>query len=169
MAGAPQLGVNFAFDPFQEQPRSRRRVEEERAPRMDGFSEDGLSYSVANDFPKIAAQALANYEAAMNAERQRNLSIDSRGIVSAPPVDYEVGNRLFQGHIAPVQSLYMGGQSQQGFRSTNPVVRETAEGIYERNPQTGAWELAVETKAKPAPSFTPRQKSDLKRRVGIHF
>jgi hypothetical protein len=38
-------------------------------PRMDGMSEDGLSYSVASDFDKQMAQALAEYEARTKSPR----------------------------------------------------------------------------------------------------
>lgn len=40
-----------------------------RRRRMDGFSDDGLSYSVASDFDKMLGQAMAEYEARSNAPR----------------------------------------------------------------------------------------------------
>jgi hypothetical protein len=157
MAGAPSLANNLAFDPFSQPVVQRRRrpqyEDEEVVVRNDGFAEDG-SYAVARDFPKLAAQAYADYEAKLAHERQKGLSIDSRGIVTSNPVAPDVQDAIFQESFGPIQLLMGGGQRQM--RPTTPMVRETAGGIYERNPQSGTWELKVEPPKRPtAPQKFP--------------
>jgi hypothetical protein len=91
-----------------------------------GFSEDGLSYSVANDLPKIMAQISAEYAARANDPRYNPFgsSPDSPkalydeliapnawylGAMNQKPVEaktFEVGNKLLQVQNGNVKELY---------------------------------------------------------------
>jgi hypothetical protein len=146
--GTPSLGVNLGYNPFRPARRTRPAPREDE-PRMDGFGEDG-SYSVANDFAKIAGQALADYEARVNYERQKRLSIDSRGIVNAEAVPQDTSDRIYRETIFPVQQMFGGGGAGYA-RTQPPVIREIGDSIFERDPATGQWAVKVNGPAKPAP------------------
>lgn len=61
---AQNLSQNLGVSPF-----GSSRPVLPMAPRNDGFSEDGLSYAVIDDIPKITAQALAEYETRLKKPR----------------------------------------------------------------------------------------------------
>ena len=61
----------FGVSPFaRRQPVEKKQPDEGPPPNYGtGFSPDGLSYSVIDDFGKLRAQAMAQYEASMNNPR----------------------------------------------------------------------------------------------------
>jgi hypothetical protein len=67
MAGSPSLGVNLSYDPFA----AVRTAKREPLPANygTGLSPDGLSYSVIDDFDKIASQAYEEYQARLKNPR----------------------------------------------------------------------------------------------------
>ncbi len=149
--GAPSLGQNFGYNPFGNAP-VRRRVaaQQEDLPENygTGFSPDGQSYSVINDFGKIAAQALADYEAQINNQRRQNLSIDSRGIVTAKPVDTATSEAIYNSTIRPIQSIIGGGAPQSGY--TLRTYKDDASGnIIGINPRTGEGSVVFKGTPKP--------------------
>ncbi len=150
MAGAPSLGQNLSYNPF-----ANTRQAPAAMPRNDGFSEDGLSYSVANDFNKIAAQALADYEARINYERQKGLSIDSRGIVNAVPVSADIQNRIYNETIAPVEQLYGGVNGNHSQPQLRTYKDDATGNIIGIDPISGKGKIVFEGSPKPAAVRAP--------------
>jgi len=144
LANVPSMGVNLSFDPFGQAAPRRRQVQEDELPRNygTGFSPDGLSYAVADDFAKLRGDALARFEAAMDAERRNRLSIDSRGIVDAKPIDANTAQGIYQSTIAPVETLF--GREGSGYRPSSPILREAGSDTFERDPVTGQWVKVLE-------------------------
>jgi len=155
MPGSPSLGVNFATNPFRRAAPRRAQTQEDELPANygTGFSPDGNSYSVIDDFGKVAAQALADYEAQINNQRQQNLSLDSRGIVTAKPVDISTSDAIYNSTIAPTQRLFEGGQSSR------PALRtykdDQSGDIIGIDPGTGQGRIVFKGTPKPEPTHSP--------------
>jgi len=137
-AGSPSLGMNVAFNPFGSayQPRQKEQVQQKRT---DGFSDDGLSYSVINDFDKLAAQALADYEARVKSPR-----IDIWGRTLPEDTPQGLDRELFQ----PLRTLF-GGNSY----SDSPALRTYKTGtgdIVGINPRTGESGIVFDAPEPPA-------------------
>jgi hypothetical protein len=151
-AGSPSLGTNFSYDPFAPPKRLRLPIQDEvKAPRTDGVAEDG-SYSVINDLDKLTAQALADFEA-----RARNPRNDIWGQTLAEDRPENLKRTI----LDPIFQL-------TGFQQPDSDPLRTYKtkggGVVGVNPVSGESRMLVpdpET-AAPTPSFTQRQKSDLK-------
>jgi hypothetical protein len=100
--------------------------------RMDGFSDDGLSYSVASDFNKIAGQALADYEARVKNPRGLHESEEeyNRRRNEAP--------NLLNAEIGALVSLF-GGEPPQQPRYSGPKTFEIGNQIVQQDPITGQY------------------------------
>jgi len=153
MAGAPSLATNLAYNPFGN-PAPRRRPAEMDIPmrRTDGFSDDGLSYSVINDLDKLTSQALAEFEA--RSRRPRN-DIWGQTLADDRP------ENLKQTILDPIAQL-TGQQAPE----SDPLrtYKTRGGGVVGVNPRTGESKMLVKDPevVAPVPSFTQKQKSDLR-------
>ncbi len=137
--GAPSLGV----DPFRRGQPARRRVEEDEMPANygTGFSPDGQSYSVIDDFGKIAAQALAEYEARIK---------NPRNDIWGKTLHEDTPEFLDQTILEPVRRLIGGSQN-----TTSPVKTfEMGHDLVQYDPRTGQTKVAF--KGPEAPVKTQR-------------
>lgn len=133
------LSTNLGYNPFGNQRRTTAPVMR----RMDGFSDDGLSYEVINDWGKLASQALAEYEA-----RIANPRTDLFGRVRPEDSPAALDAELFQ----PLRNLFGAGGNSQGMRTY-----EIDNALVGYNPQTGGVTKLFEA-PKSKPEMTPRQK-----------
>lgn len=110
----------------------KRKSEEHPTSRMDGFSEDGLSYSVASDIPKMLGQTLAAYEA-----RTRN----PQGFFETPQ-EYKLRSNP---ELTQEEMRMLGGG-----RITSPAKTENVGGQLVRyNPVSGGAEVVWSPPPKP--------------------
>lgn len=120
------------------QSRPRRR-------RMDGFSDDGLSYSVASDFDKMLGQAMSEFEA----RRQ-----DPRFIPGARVESPDTPDLLRQELLDPV---FMAANAYQG-RSTRPAAQQDVKPRYIKSGQDVLMQDPVTGELTPA--YSPEPKPD---------
>lgn len=147
-AGAPSLAGNFSYDPFAPARRQQPQQVAVAAPRRDGFSEDGLSYSVINDFDKLAAQALAEYEA-----RVKNPRNDIWGQI----IPEDRPENLKAAILDPISSLINGGARQES--TPLRTYKTPGGGVVGVNPMTGESDMLVPDVPKDVPmSFGEREK-----------
>lgn len=121
--------------------------------RMDGFSDDGLSYSVAADFDKQLGQAMAEQEARLKDQRYIPGALVERP--DAPDV-------LQRELIDPVLTGFGFNRPQRmvaGAATRQPAVRtyEMGNELIQIDPVTGK-AVPIYTQNKPAPELSPRQR-----------
>lgn len=153
MATAPlgqNLSVNLGVNPFAT---AQRRVSLP-VDTHDGFSDDRLSYSVADDWGKLASQALADYEA-----RIKNPRTDIWGRVLTEDTPAALDQQLFQ----PLRNLFGGGSS---FNAQRPQAFETDVGVVERDPVTGSWvnRFPIQPRVNPDAAATKMHVDELQKR-----
>jgi hypothetical protein len=119
--------------------------------RTDGFSDDGLSYSVATDFDKQLGQALAQIDA-----RTANPRFTPGAMVERP----DAPNLLQQELLAPViaaRDAFQGIQPEAQ-RTIAPKTYEIGNELVSLDPTTGRPSVLYSAPKKAAPDMTPRQK-----------
>ncbi len=130
---AQNLGQNFGVSPFPQ----RQPVRLEQPSNYGtGFSPDGQSYSVIDDFGKIAAQALAEYEARIKNPRNdiwgKTLHEDTPEFLDQTilePVRRLIGGS--QNTTSPVKTFEIGNQLVE----YDPRTRKTAVAFTGQQPQ----------------------------------
>lgn len=143
--------------------------------RMDGFSDDGLSYSVAGDFEKQMAQAMAEQEARTREKPQSGVTIsdqiasksDSRRYSPFGPSP-DAPELLQRDLIDPVLAGFgfnTGGarnfsQAGRGKSPREPRFVKSGADIFTEN-DSGGLDL-IHRGDRPAAKMSDRQKSDLK-------
>ncbi len=122
-------------------------------PRTDGMSADGLSYSVAGDFNKQMAQALAEYEAR---------TAQPRFVPGARVEQPDAPELLRQELIDPLEHAW--GMDRRG-PAQNPIARVVGNSLVEYDPRNRRTNVLYSnpTVAKPVhtPELTKRQQNDL--------
>jgi hypothetical protein len=126
------------MEPFE---RELRRVRRPAAPppRMDGFSEDGLSYSVANDIGKQWGQAMAEYEAR---------TADPRFIPGARVESPDAPDVLRRELLDPLTMRFETGAATPE-RTPNTRLFKSGNDVISVDPITGQSEIAFKGEAKP--------------------
>ncbi len=117
----------------------------------DGFSADGLSYSVANDFSKQMGQALADYEA-----RTKN----PRFIPGARVENPDAPDLLRQQLIDPIEQAWQGNRP-----AVKPIVHVVGNSLVQFDPRSNRTNVLFSNppavKSYKTPEITKRQASDL--------
>lgn len=133
----------LGFDPFgrNSAPRAVQPVRR----RNDGFSDDGLSYSVADDYSKLAGQAMAEYDA-----RIKDPRYVPGGATPHPDSPELLDAELF----APIRERF--GLNSR--RTTAPKTYEIGNELVSLDPNTGKTNVVYSAPAKAAPEMSPRQK-----------
>lgn len=137
------MGQNFGASPFAAAPRKQPYA----MPRNDGFSEDGLSYAVIDDFSKLASQALAEYEARIKKPRTdiwgKTLQADTPAALDA---------ELFQ----PLRNLFGGAAVNAGLKTY-----EIDNNLIGFNPTTNQTQKLFEGNKKPEKALTDFEEKQL--------
>jgi hypothetical protein len=107
--------------------------------RRDGFSDDGLSYSVADDYSKQMGQALANYEAR---------TAHPRFIPGARVENPDAPDILKQELFDPITTAFTGG----GRQALQPKTFHVGNELLQQDPFSGAVK-SVYASQKPKPTL----------------
>lgn len=123
--------------------------------RMDGFSEDGLSYAVADDFSKMMGQAMAEQEARL---------ADPRFVAGARVEQPDAPDILQRELIDPVLTAFGmdTGRRVADSRAARPLaprVFEMGNELISADPATGRTQV-IHRQQKPQVEMTPRQKME---------
>lgn len=123
--------------------------------RMDGFSEDGLSYAVSDDFSKMLGQAMAEQEARLN---------DPRFVAGARVEQPDAPDILQRELIDPVLTAFgldTGRRVADSRASRAPATRlfEMGNELISADPATGRTQV-IHRQQKPQAEMTPRQKME---------
>lgn len=143
-AGSPTLGVNLAYNPFApEVPRARRDLDEDLMRMNTGFSPDGLSYSVAGDYGKLAGEIWADYEAA---------SRNPRGLFESPE-EYKArvaaAPQRLQQEIAALRSMF---GANDKFQPQTPRLFEIGNDIVQVDQNSGTVRKIFDSPETPRPA-----------------
>ena len=122
-----------------------REVRRRSVPRNDGFSDDELSYSAANDFGKLWGEAMAEYDARRKPRTDAfGKALPSESIADLrsellDPIIQRFGTSSAQTPRAVVPRTYKVGNQEMGEKviSVNPESGETTE-IYTSQPSPKA-------------------------------
>jgi len=125
------------IEPFERELRRVRRREDFEPQRSDGFSNDGLSYSVANDLGKMWGQALSDYE---------TRSKDPRFIPGAAVESPDAPEALRRELLDPIMERFA---PRSMTKTASPLIREVGNDVYQIDPRTGRSVKIVDTPDRP--------------------
>jgi hypothetical protein len=110
--------------------------------RRDGFSDDGLSYSVAGDYDKLLGQALSEFEAR---------TADPRFVPGARVEQPDAPDLLRQELIDPLimTGVAGSGRAMKPAATPSPRLFKSGNDVISVNPLTGQSEVVFEGVAKP--------------------
>lgn len=124
------------IEPFERELRRQPRI---AAQRNDGFSQDGLSYSVANDFGKLWGQAMAEYDARTNAPRND---------IYGETLEEDTPDSLRRQLLDPLTQNF-GGASSRPVKTASPRTYKFGDQLVSVDPRTGATNPIYTAPAKP--------------------